>query len=156
VGFPIVQHGYAAAITAVNKSKGENDMKMKKKRLLGILLSIALVVGLMPGMSLTAYADGETEIAVLPTSAGNYILTADITVNSAWHPADGITLNLGGHSITQVGSNNSDGSVIVVESGRTFTLKGSGNLTGGIGSREGTYYVGGANGSRLFLVQENF
>ena len=36
-------------------------MKMKK-RLLGILLSIALVLGLMPGMSLTAYADEQTVV----------------------------------------------------------------------------------------------
>ena len=33
-------------------------MKMKKNRLLGILLSLALVIGLLTGMSLTAYADG--------------------------------------------------------------------------------------------------
>ena len=36
-------------------------MKMKK-RLLSILLSIALVLGLMPGMSLTAYAEGQTVV----------------------------------------------------------------------------------------------
>ena len=33
-----------------------------KKRLLSILLSIALVLGLMPGMSLTAYADEQTVV----------------------------------------------------------------------------------------------
>ena len=119
-------------------------MKQRTRtKALSWLLSLVLVLGLMQGMSLTAYADGETETAVLPTSAGNYILTEDITISQAWHPVDGITLNLGGHSITQVGSNTSDGSVIVVESGRTFTLKGNGSLTGGIGSKEGTYYVGG-------------
>lgn len=32
-------------------------MRQKRKRFLGILLSLALVLGLMPGMSLTAYAD---------------------------------------------------------------------------------------------------
>lgn len=32
-------------------------MKIKMKRLLGILLSLALVLGLMPGMSMTAYAE---------------------------------------------------------------------------------------------------
>ena len=35
-------------------------MKRKIKRLLGILLSLALILGLIPGMSLTAYADGTT------------------------------------------------------------------------------------------------
>ena len=33
-------------------------MKWKMKRLLGLFLSLALVLGLFPGMSLTAYADG--------------------------------------------------------------------------------------------------
>ncbi len=113
------------------------------RKLLSFLLTLAMIVGLMPGMSLTAYADGETETATLPTSSGNYILTADVTVNSAWHPVDGITLNLGGHIITQTGTNHSDGSVIVIDSGRTFTMTGTGTLTGGIGSNEGTYYVGG-------------
>ena len=31
-------------------------MKLKMKRFLGILLSLTLMLGLMPGMSLTAYA----------------------------------------------------------------------------------------------------
>ena len=86
---------------------------MKTKKLFsGILLNLALVLGLMSWMSLTAYAEGETETAQLPTSAGNYILTADVTIGSDWHPVDGITLNLGGHSIKQNGTNHDDGSVI--------------------------------------------
>ncbi len=35
-------------------------MRQKMKQLLGILLTLAMVVGLMPGMSLTVYADGTT------------------------------------------------------------------------------------------------
>jgi len=35
-------------------------MRIKMKRFLGIFFSLALVLGLMPGMSLTAYADGTT------------------------------------------------------------------------------------------------
>ena len=35
-------------------------MRIKMKRFLGILLTLALVLGLVPGMSLTAYADGTT------------------------------------------------------------------------------------------------
>ena len=38
-------------------------MRQKMKQLTGILLSLALVLGLMPGMSLTAYADGEKAYA---------------------------------------------------------------------------------------------
>ncbi len=35
-------------------------MKQKMKQLSGILLSLALMLGQVPGMSLTAYADGTT------------------------------------------------------------------------------------------------
>ena len=43
-------------------------MRMKMKRFLGILLSLALVLGLMPGMSLTAYADGDSKSITLNNS----------------------------------------------------------------------------------------
>ena len=63
-GFLRVQHGDAAAITAVNEDffKEEKLMKMKK-RFLGILLSLVMVLGLVPGMSLTAYADNQKAYA---------------------------------------------------------------------------------------------
>jgi hypothetical protein len=35
-------------------------MRQHGKRWFGILLTLALILGLMPGMSLTAYADGTT------------------------------------------------------------------------------------------------
>ena len=38
-------------------------MRKKLKQLMGILLSLALVLGLMPGMSLTAYADDDPPYA---------------------------------------------------------------------------------------------
>ena len=44
-----------------------------KKRFLGILLSLALVLGLMPGMGLTAYAEGEAT----PTAAVTLEPTVD-------------------------------------------------------------------------------
>ncbi|WP_026670814.1 leucine-rich repeat protein [Butyrivibrio sp. AE3006] len=40
----------------------------KKKRLLGILLSLALVLGLIPGMSLTAYADDDPYAGIKNTT----------------------------------------------------------------------------------------
>ena len=56
----MVHNGNAAAITAVNKKKGERLLMKIKKRFLGILLSLALMLGMMPGMSLTAYADTQS------------------------------------------------------------------------------------------------
>ena len=40
-------------------------MRMKMKRFLSILLSLALVLGLLPGMSLTALADGDADETVI-------------------------------------------------------------------------------------------
>ena len=37
-------------------------MKLKRKRLLSILLSLALMLGMLSGMSLTAYADEQTVV----------------------------------------------------------------------------------------------
>lgn len=45
-------------------------MKMKMKRLLGLLLSLTLVPGMLPGMSLTAYADGEPSVPISPANNG--------------------------------------------------------------------------------------
>ena len=66
-------------------------MKMKMKRLLGLLLSLALVLGLLPGMSLTAYA-AETTVTwnksdinmsgIIHTSSGDSFTKDGVTVNS--------------------------------------------------------------------------
>ena len=59
-------------------------MSIKMKRFLGILLSLALVLGLMPRMSLTAYADGTPVASVTPSggTATNY--TDFAAAVSAW------------------------------------------------------------------------
>ena len=50
-------------------------MKTKMKQLFGILLTLALVLGLIPGMSLTAYAEDSTWTSnSLPSTSGNYKL----------------------------------------------------------------------------------
>ena len=99
-------------------------MKMKK-RFLGILLSLVLVLGLMPGMSLTAYAvpDGTavTQSSGLPSSAGTYYLSENITINSTWTVQGDTTLDLNGHGIKMTGS----GPVIAIEQGVHLTLNDS-------------------------------
>ena len=76
-----VQHGDAAAITAVKEDffKEEKLMKMKK-RFLGILLTLALILGLMPGMSLTAYADGTTYNPASSYTGFGDLITSDTEV----------------------------------------------------------------------------
>ena len=55
----------------------------------------------------------------LPTSAGNYYLTQDITISSSWNVSTGTTnLCLNGHNIKMTGS----GSVVIVGTGSTFHL----------------------------------
>ena len=61
------RNGSETAVTAVNERRGQ---LMKKKRFLSILLSVAMMLGLMPGMGLAAYAsDGSetVEVKIAPT-----------------------------------------------------------------------------------------
>jgi hypothetical protein len=98
-------------------------MKQKLgRKLLSFFLTLALVVGLVPGMSLTARADDWSTGTSLPTSAGSYKLTTDISISSTWTvPAGTTTLDLNGHAVTMTG----DDSVITVGSGATLTLQDS-------------------------------
>ena len=55
----------------------------------------------------------------LPTSAGNYFLTADVTISSTWNVPSGTTnLCLNGHGIKKTGT----GSAVKVGEGRTLKL----------------------------------
>ena len=95
-----------------------------KKRIFGILLSLALVLGLMIGMSATAYAEpAGTGISSLPEQAGTYYLTQDITIDSTWSvPSGTTTLDLNGHGIRMTQTNTK---VIVVGGGANLTLNDS-------------------------------
>ena len=55
-------------------------MRIKMKRFLGILLSLVMVLGLMPGMSLTAYADGTTYNPASAYTGFDDLITNDIEV----------------------------------------------------------------------------
>ena len=52
------------------------------------------------------------------TKAGNYYLTGNVTLTTAWTPTDGVVLCLNGYSITA----NANVDTIIVKSDRTFTL----------------------------------
>ena len=112
-------------------------MKGNKKRLFGILLSLALVLGLMPGMSMTVKADDVKDwsnTGSLPIDAGNYKLTDNVNISTTWTAPSGDTvLDLNGRNITMTGGS---GSVIIVNSGSTLTLKGYGTVSGGHGSNK--------------------
>ena len=91
------------------------------KRILAWVLVLALVFSLMPLVSAETEAPGMSEwhdhtthegwtawsgTTGLPTTAGKYYLTADVTLTKEWTVPSGEThLCLNGHHITQTGSN---------------------------------------------------
>ena len=71
-----------------------------------------------------------TSTASLPTSAGNYYLSADVTIGSRWNVPSGTTnLDLNGHGITRTNASDTTGSVIQVGSGATLNLFDCGTET---------------------------
>ena len=115
-------------------------MKTKMKQLFGILLTLALVLGLIPGMSLTALA--ETEVDYLPTSAGAYKLKSNITVsrNRPVELGSGtISIDLAGHTITiEADGGENNRTLFHITSGVTLTIKDSSSAGTGRITRNGT------------------
>jgi len=106
-------------------------MKIKMKRLFGVLLSFMLVQGLVPGLSLVVRADSPhthnnitfaawDSADSLPSVEGSYYLTQDVTINSTWNVSGTTNLCLNGHGIRYTG--NDKASVITVGSGVTLNL----------------------------------
>ena len=111
-------------------------MKRRSKVFLGILLSFALVVGLIPGVNGTASADETAngphthddiafkildESTTLPTIPGDYYfyLTQNVSLSGSWTvPKGTTTLCLNGHRI----SGNRTDDVIKISDGSTLNL----------------------------------
>jgi len=82
----------------------------------------------------------------LPTDAGNYYLTENVTLSATWEITTDITLCLNGKTIAL--ENGSTGSVIAVNSGAKFTLcdcEGGGKITGGNTTNGGGILVTSGN-----------
>ena len=92
------------------------------------LVTFAMVIGLFLGMSVKAYADPSgTGVSSLPSTAGTYYLTDNVTISSSWTPVNGITLDLNGKTITM----NESGDAITVSNGVTLTIKDSSSSNSG-------------------------
>ena len=65
---------------------------MKKKRFLSILLSLVLVLGMLPGMSLTAFADDNSTTTITPgtddAKTGTGQMTITLTIAAAAQEAN--------------------------------------------------------------------
>ena len=89
-------------------------MKGKSKKWMGVLLTLALVLGLLPGMSMTAGAESAhshdgwiewDETDSLPTTAGKYYLTEDVALAHTWTVPEGtVDLCLNGYGIQMTGN----------------------------------------------------
>ena len=94
------------------------------------------VVHIHDGVSFTAWESSNS----LPSAAGSYYLTADVTLSSRWNVSGGrFDLCLNGHSITMTGSN----SVIYIRSNAVLNLYDcgdTGTITGGNASNGGGVY----------------
>ena len=72
----------------------------------------------------------------MPEAAGNYYLTADVTLNvnvDRWIPADGTSLCLNGHTISANENTLMYGGIIFIEANKTFNLcdcAGKGKISG--------------------------
>jgi uncharacterized repeat protein (TIGR02543 family) len=109
---------------------------MKMKRLLGVLLTLTLMLGLLPGMSLTAYASEFTSL-----KQGDVLHLGD-TINSTtmYQIADGAYLNPNNMPYTLVRANIGMFDITESETGAYYLLKRkSGSFFGAKGSRVDGY-----------------
>lgn len=102
-------------------------LKRKSKRVLSIVLAVAMIVGLFP---IAAFADegDETPVAAtsLPTAVGGVItLTEDVQLTSTVNITSDTVIDLQGHKITYTYSNNDNGGVLFNVQSGTLTLRDS-------------------------------
>ena len=116
-------------------------MKMKK-RFLGILLSLMMVLGLMPGIVPEAGATGETWTdwksgQLYPSTPGNYTIEESVEISSTWHvPGETklwLTSNgkitLTGNAYIELDNGSGDHLIIVGESTGSIIDNASANNT---------------------------
>ena len=123
--------------------------KMKfERKVMAFLLALVMVIGFMPGMSLTTYADDDplpfhvhddidftawTSTNSLPSEAGNYYLTDNVTISQPWKVNNEINLCLNGYGIQKIGNESDEanshnfGGVIVVEAGGNLNISDCNN-----------------------------
>ena len=91
-----------------------------RKRIIGILLSLALVLGIVPGVSLTVYADGEYTIHnEIPSS----LATVTCSPNAAQGTNVSLTVNTSGkRTVTNDREIKLDGIVVSKANGEAVTV----------------------------------
>lgn len=102
-------------------------LKRKSKRVLSIVLAVAMIVGLFP---IAAFAeDGETstvDTSLPPADTNGVItLTKDVQLTSSVNITSDTVIDLQGHNITYTYSNNDNGGVLFNVQSGTLTLRDS-------------------------------
>ena len=107
-------------------------------KIIPVLLSLILVIGVMPFMSITAFAANaanETALVKAVNAGGEVKLTKDIALSDVLRIPTGkeVTLDLNGYTLNRGLTECRDlGSVIRVEPGATLTVKDSSNKNSGV------------------------
>ena len=112
-------------------------MKHRGTKILSLLLTLVLVLGLIPGMSLTAYADSNVASVTVGSTTAEYstlsdalsawtdgstlTLLADVTTNSTINVSGTKTLDLNGYGILMTGNSG----VMYAERGGKLTINDS-------------------------------
>ena len=125
--------------------------RVRGRVLLSFLLALAMAIGLVPGMSLTAFADGTTgtELTADTTNptAGTYYLDSDVALNSEMKITSGdVVINLNNHTLSLRNGADDWQSVINV-SGGNLTIN-NGKISGGTGGKDGRgggFHIDGGN-----------
>ncbi|MBR2594018.1 MAG: InlB B-repeat-containing protein, partial [Firmicutes bacterium] len=116
-------------------------MKKSRKRLLSIILSLVLVVGMFPAMALTASAASGTPIPASggSLSTGSYYLSGNVNLTKDLTIAKGstVTIDLNGYTLKGTGS-----AAVIFVNGGTLTINDTssskaGKITGGSSSTGG-------------------
>ena len=113
-------------------------MRKNVHKTLPVLLSLILVIGVMPFMSITAFAanaGNETALVKAVNAGGDVKLTKDIQLTDVLRIPTGkkVTLDLNGYTLNRGLTECQDlGSVIRVEPGATLTVKDSSNKNSGV------------------------
>ena len=113
-------------------------MRKNVHKTLPVLLSLILVIGMMPFMSITVFAanaGNETALVKAVNKGGDVKLTKDIELTDVLRIPTGIavTLDLNGYMLNRGLTECQDlGSVIRVEPGATLTVKDSSNKNSGV------------------------
>lgn len=152
-------------------------MKNILKKFGSLMLAAALLLGTLPMAAVPAYADTPTGTPItdtLPTAAGSYYLTQDITISSTWTVTTNITLDLNGYGILITGNSTNisvNGGTLTINDSNPNTThyitltEGRGTSVSGVRPESGTEgidyaeaqggYITGSSSQAIYLLNNS-